>query len=174
MLGRYNPAEMMDIMMGMPSRVEPFEYGVGPNTLGSRVFSEMNQMLDPTSGWSRGRTQNIPACNVIETPTCYHVCCELPGCPKESICCEFKDNTLSICADRVEHALHSDPSTNIIRKERFYGKLRRQFELPHDVDSDQCSCEFTNGLLECTLPKKANSGAKLLKINVPATQVSKK
>ena len=152
----------MDLMMRL----------LGSNTLGSRIFSDMNQMVDPS--WNRGRSNNIPVCNVIETPTCYHVCCELPGCTKESICCEFKDNTLSICAERAENPIDCNPSTNIVRKERYCGKLRRQFELPHDVDSDRCSCEFVNGVLECTLPKKANSGAKVLQITVPTAQVSKK
>ena len=178
MLGRYsNPAaDMMEhLMMNNQRAAEPFEYGVG--SLGaSRLFSEMNQLLDQPPGWSRNnRASAVPICNIVETPTSYFVCCELPGCAKESICCEFKErNVLCICADRVDNPNNSEPTTNIIRHERYCGKIRRQFELPHDVDDSKITCEYVNGVLECTIPKKSDCGAKVLKITCPTETVGKK
>jgi HSP20 family protein len=51
-----------------------------------------------------------------------------------------------------------------LRSERFYGKMQRQLQLPHDIDEARAAAEYKDGILVLTLPKRAPDIQKKLTI----------
>jgi HSP20 family molecular chaperone IbpA len=49
--------------------------------------------------------------------------------------------------------------------ERYFGKVSRSFNLGQDIDDGAATAKFTDGVLELTLPKKAQAQAKRLTID---------
>jgi HSP20 family protein len=47
----------------------------------------------------------------------------------------------------------------VLRSERYYGMQSRSFTLMRDVDQGNAEAKYQNGILDLTLPKKANGGA---------------
>jgi len=45
-----------------------------------------------------------------------------------------------------------------------YGSFKRAFTLPEDVDSEQISADFTNGVLTLVLPKRPEVAPKKVEI----------
>ena len=51
-----------------------------------------------------------------------------------------------------------DPLERGFFKERCYGAVSRSFQLPLDIDRDESSAKFENGILTLTLAKKKVAG----------------
>jgi HSP20 family protein len=52
----------------------------------------------------------------------------------------------------------------LVQSERRYGKLSRVFRLGYEIDEAKAQAKYRDGVLELTLPKKANGAAKQLTI----------
>ena len=50
------------------------------------------------------------------------------------------------------------------RLERFYGTFQRTFTLPEQVDSEGLKAKYEDGVLTLTLPKKAESRPRTIKV----------
>ncbi len=55
---------------------------------------------------------------------------------------------------------------NYLRMERSYGSFHRTFSLPNTVDTQAIQAKYTDGVLTVTLPKRAESKPKQVKVNV--------
>ena len=53
-----------------------------------------------------------------------------------------------------------------LRMERAYGSFSRSFSLPNTVNAEAIQADYKNGVLTVTLPKRAESRPKQVKINV--------
>ena len=101
--------------------------------------------------------------DVQEGPENYRLHAELPGIAKEDIHVHIDGPVVSISAERKARQDHKD-GERVLRTERYYGKVQRSFQLGQDVDDSAASARFTDGVLELTLPKKAEVQAKRLTI----------
>ena len=101
--------------------------------------------------------------DVEENDKGYTVKAEIPGVKKEDINVHIDGNQVSISA---ESKREKDVQQNgkVIRSERYYGALSRSFTVPFDVDQGGSNAKYADGILEPTLPKKANSAAKKLAV----------
>jgi HSP20 family protein len=55
-------------------------------------------------------------------------------------------------------------STQGYLNERAYGKFARRFRLPKDIDTTKLAAELKDGLLQITLPKKAEAQPRSIEI----------
>ncbi len=53
----------------------------------------------------------------------------------------------------------------VVRSERYYGKVSRSFTLPHDIDEAKVAAKYADGVLKLTLPAKARSASKKIAVN---------
>jgi HSP20 family protein len=53
----------------------------------------------------------------------------------------------------------------VLRSERYYGKISRSFTLPHDVDEAKVVAKYADGVLKVTLPMKAQSRTKQITVS---------
>lgn len=76
---------------------------------------------------------------------------EIPGVPKENLKLTLQDNILSIEGEKKNEV--EEKEKNFYRAERSFGKFKRSFTLPVEVDSEKVEAKFNNGILEITLSK---------------------
>ncbi|MBD7911532.1 MULTISPECIES: Hsp20/alpha crystallin family protein [Clostridium] len=91
--------------------------------------------------------------DIKETANEYIMEAELPGVKKEDINLEYKDNNLVVSGKRDE--ILEESKDNYIRKERHYGQFVRSFYI-NNVDKDNISATFENGVLHVNMPKVEN------------------
>ncbi len=101
--------------------------------------------------------------DVKENADAYEVHAELPGMKKEDIHVHIDGPVVSISAERKQEKEVKD-GERVLRSERYYGKVSRSFQLGQDIDEAQATARFNDGVLELSLPKKAEAQAKRLTI----------
>jgi len=97
-----------------------------------------------------------------ETETAYTVHAEIPGVKKEEIEVSIDGNVVSIRAEVKREK--EEKGETMLRSERYYGAMMRSFTLATDVDEKAATAKYTDGVLELTLPKKAGSGSRRLRV----------
>ena len=78
---------------------------------------------------------------------------DLPGFKKEDISIDVKSGYLTITASHSENKDEKDKEGNYLRRERSYGSFTRSFDVS-EVEEDNITASFNNGVLELKLPKK--------------------
>lgn len=87
--------------------------------------------------------------DIYEKDNKYILEIDLPGIKKDNIKVFYENGYLTISAEK--NALSSDPST-YIRRERFYGEIKRSFYIGIKNESD-LKAKYSEGLLIITFPK---------------------
>ncbi len=151
-------------MSSMITRWDPFRE---LNTLQDR----MNRLFQESMG---GREQGLaspgftPPVDIYEDEHNISIRVEVPGMNQKDIDVQVENNTLTI---RGERTLEKDQKEeNFHRIERRYGSFMRSFTLPNTVDTEKVSASYNNGVLDITLPKRAEAKPKQIKVNVGGGQ----
>jgi HSP20 family protein len=97
--------------------------------------------------------------DVTEADGSYLVKAEIPGVNKDDIHISVDGNLVSISAE-VKKEKEEKKGEKVIRSERYFGKVSRSFTLASEVDADKVQARYANGVLEVTMPKKANGKKK--------------
>jgi HSP20 family protein len=101
--------------------------------------------------------------DVSEKGNAYVVHAEIPGVKKEDIQVTIEGDQVSICAEaRAEKDVKEGET--VLHRERYYGKVARSFRLGVDIDQSAANAKFVDGVLELTLPKKADAAGRQLTI----------
>lgn len=124
--------------------VRPVDFGSGAATTATEVPQMRVDVKENTDG--------------------YEVHAELPGMKKEDIHVHIDGPVLSISAERKQEKEVRD-GERVLRTERYFGKVSRSFQLGQDIDEAKAVAKFTDGVLELTLPKKAEAQARRLTID---------
>lgn len=101
--------------------------------------------------------------DVSESDTSYTVKAEIPGVKKEDIKVDVEGNQVSIRAELKQES--EEKQGKLLRTERYYGEQQRSFTLAHDIDDANVSAKYAEGVLELTLPKKADRKSKQVAIH---------
>ena len=102
--------------------------------------------------------------DVKEKADAYEVHAELPGMKKEDIHVHIDGPVVSISAERKQEK-ETKEGDKVLRTERYFGKVSRSFQLGQEIDEAKASARFNDGVLELSLPKKAEAQAKRLSID---------
>ena len=92
-----------------------------------------------------------PVCDIEETPDEIIVCAEIPSMKKEDISISLTHNQLTIAGERRPEGRKDN--TIYHRIERSYGKFRRTILMPAEVDPNNASATYRDGLLTINLSK---------------------
>ena len=113
--------------------------------------------------WSRPAFATAaPHVDVREQADGYHLEAELPGLTEKDFTVNVKHNLLSI-ASQSEQESEGDEHGYVIR-ERRSGTFKRSFALPQDVDPEQISANYRDGLLTVTVPKTEKAQRKQIAV----------
>ena len=110
-----------------------------------------------------GQPQMQIKMDLKEDDKAYTVHADIPGVKKEDIQVSIDGNRVSISAESKMEKEEKE-GEKVLRSERYCGKVARSFTLPHDVDEAQAQAKYSDGVLELTLPKKADTATRKLEI----------
>ena len=133
----------------------------------STLQEQVNRLFDGNfspSGDHSTLTAWAPSVDVYETENELVIKADLPEVSEKDIDLRVENNMLTIRGERkFEQNVKEE---NYLRVERSYGSFSRSFSLPNTVDTQAIKAEYTDGVLTVTLPKRAESKPKQVKINV--------
>ena len=92
-------------------------------------------------------------CDVKEYDDRCDIEAELPGYTKDDVTVSLNDNTLVIEAKKDTTNEEQDENGRFIRRERYYGKLRRAFGVGSSVRQEDISASFKDGILTVSIAK---------------------
>jgi HSP20 family protein len=101
--------------------------------------------------------------DVTEQEGAFKVVADLPGVKKEDIQVNIDGDEVSLTAE-IRNEKDVKEGERLVHSERRYGKLSRVFRLGYEIDEAKAQAKYRDGVLELTLPKKANGAAKQLTI----------
>lgn len=122
-----------------------------------RLEREMDALFAP--GWGRTSIRAVargsfPAINVGVTPEAARVYIFVPGLDMNTLDLSIQRNLLTISGERKVAEPKSGKQAGYHLRERFSGGFRRVIGLPEDVDPDQVSAVYRNGILHVTIGKR--------------------
>ena len=135
-----------------------------------RMFERMNRQFNELSEGSQlpattGGPQSV-SMDVAEQDDEYIVTADLPGYEKADIDLSISERTLRVGVDREESTDESDEEGTYIRRERRRQSVSRTITLPEEVEEDEASAAYNNGVLTVTLPKRdRSSGSRSIDIS---------
>jgi len=117
-----------------------------------------HEEMDRTFGWFFGTEPDggresrrwAPSIEVAEHNGQLQVHAELPGLKPDDVKVEVTDAALIIQGERKYE--HEENKGGVYRSERRYGEFYREIPLPEGANPEQAKAQFTNGVLEVTLP----------------------
>lgn len=92
----------------------------------------------------------------------YVVSAELPGVKKEDIRVDVDGKEVLISAEVKKE--EEKEGEEVIRSERYYGRLERSFVLDADIDESRVEAKYVDGVLRLVLPLKARSSGKRIRV----------
>lgn len=129
----------------------------------NRFFGESFGFF-PEGEESFSLTTWAPACDVYENDNELIVKAELPEVKKDDVKVSVDNNVLTIRGERKFE--EETKRENYHRLERSYGEFMRSFTLPNYVDAAKISAEFKDGMLNVSMPKRAEAKPKQVEIKV--------
>lgn len=112
-----------------------------------------------------GTQGNLAKTDIRENQKDYVVEAELPGIPKENIHLQYEQGVLTIEASYQNEEQKKDKEGQLIKSERSYGSIKRQFLLDN-VKEDDIKAKYQDGVLTITLPKAKPSSDKKKEISI--------
>ncbi len=101
--------------------------------------------------------------DLSELDNSYTVKAEIPGVRKEDIDVRVDGNVVTISAE-VKKEKEEKKEGRVLRSERQEGYASRSFTLACPVDEAKAAAKYENGILELSLPKKAETSTKRLSV----------
>jgi HSP20 family protein len=151
-----------DFVMTVLTRWEPFREFATLQDRMNRLFRE--SFNDVGRDESLTTSTFAPPVDVYEDEQKVTLKIEVPGIDEKDIDVRVENNTLTVHGERKIEK--EEKEENYRRVERQYGSFTRTFTLPSSVDTDKVSATYDKGVLNITLPKKAEAQPKQIKVNV--------
>ena len=133
------------------------------------IQERMNRLFQETLSRQRGQEeidsgQWGPAVDIFETDDGIILRADLPGVVQSDIEVQINDNTLVLRGERKQP--QDIKADDYHRAERPHGAFVRSFSLPQNVDQSAIRASHDNGVLELVLPKRQESKAKSIRVEV--------
>jgi len=133
----------------------------------SSLQEQVNRLFEsnfPSRGSESTLTAWAPAVDVYETENELVIKADLPDVSDKDLDVRVENNMLTIHGERkFEQKVKEE---NYLRMERSYGSFTRSFSLPKSVNTEAIKAEYKDGVLNITLPKRAESKPKQVKVAV--------
>jgi len=151
----------------MPNIIRRDPY-FGLTSLQDRVNQLFNQAFGSFEGFGLDypltSANFVPPVDIFEDQENITLVAEIPGVKPEDLNVTLENNLLTISGERKFKT--EEKEENFHRLERRYGKFTRSFTLPTMVDADKVIATFENGIMNITLPKRAEFKPKQITIGV--------
>ena len=121
----------------------------------------------PVAGLVDHASGNYPSIRLHEGPEALYIESMVPGADPETLNLSVVRRTLTLSGEK--QPLHTEAEPKVFhRKERSEGKFERRFTLPMEVETDNWSAEYADGMLRVTMPKLGQDTPKQISIQTVA------
>lgn len=107
---------------------------------------------------------NWPKVDIVETDASYTLRADLPGMEKGDFNISIENGVLSIEGEKK--GVQKDQKSNYYHLECSYGKFKRSFSLPEEVNAEGIEAKLENGVLELKLPKSEKVKPKMIEVKI--------
>ena len=129
------------------------------------IFEEFfNDFNRPTSSLlsETVRASLLPKLNISETDNKYFIEAELPGVKQSDL--ELKlDNNILVIKGKTEESKESK-ERNYFMRERYYGSFQRSLTLPNNINENDITANFKDGILNIEITKKLENSTKNIEV----------
>jgi len=126
------------------------------------IFEEMDRFFEESTV-QEPKTWNLPL-DVIENEDGYVIKASIPGVDAENLNVVLEDNVLTIKAEVEAEELAENEQVHI--RERHTGKFNRSLRFPVDVNGNEISANYTNGVLSLSVPKAEEVKPKQINVTI--------
>ena len=132
-----------------------------PSIFGENMFDDFfsdpfGMMVPQTRDALYGKhAKNLMKTDIRETEDSYELDVDLPGFKKDEVSIDLKDGYLTISAAKGLDKDEEDKKGKYIRQERYAGACSRSFYVGEDVEPEEVSAKFEDGILTISVPKAA-------------------
>lgn len=129
----------------------------------NNLFDTFDRMMD--NSFFSGTDKDFAPCrtDIIDKGDKYLLKADMPGFNKDEIDIDIDGDQLTISAEHKEES--KDEKKNYVRCERRYGALSRSFDI-EGIDAGKISAQYSNGVLELSLPKVVETKPESKKIEI--------
>ena len=128
------------------------------------AFNDLVESFFNNDVFPREFAQHMPAANLIEEDSKYHLELSAPGFDKGDFKVELQEQTLTVSA---EHKTVNEQETkNYSRKEFNYGSFKRNFYLPQEINEEGIEAKYESGILKLVIPKSNEAKSNTIEIKV--------
>lgn len=107
-----------------------------------------------------------PSADASNSPETYEISVELPGVDEKDVDVSVHDNVLTIKGEKKFETEKKEKDYYF--SERRYGSFQRSFRLPADVNTDDITAKYKNGVLTVGIPKSQLAEPERKKIEIQA------
>ena len=132
-----------------------------------RLQDRLNRMFGPSLDDDDDQLvsgQWTPPCDILENADSVVLRAELPGVHEEDIEIHVEGGTLTLRGEKRFEKEECEQSYH--RIERAYGDFVRTFTLPRSIDPEAISAKYERGVLELTMPKRAETKPRQIRIEI--------
>ncbi len=138
-----------------------------PRPFDSLFDNLMDGFFTPATYERSGLTHGFqPTLDLRETEKEFEVYADLPGIDEKDVDLTFTDDTLIIKGERQKEHKETDKESNWYFEQRSFGQFERTIHIPAEIQRDNISASFKNGVLKVTLPKAPEAQTRVQKIKV--------
>jgi len=124
-------------------------YGKDPLKMFEDVFNERLTPFISSMGSMMAPTFKV---DISEDEKAIYLSADIPGVKKEDVKVSIDEDVICISAERTQE--EEEKKKNYHRVERSWGSLSRSFTIGDNVDSDNITANYDNGVLKIVVPKK--------------------
>jgi len=123
----------------------------------ARLQREFQQAFDAGPSIRGFGRSGFPALNVGGTPQAVELYAFAPGLDPDKIEVHLERGVLTISGERASDLAERDEKATVHINERFAGRFRRVVSLPDDVDVNNVSADYHDGVLHISLKRQESS-----------------
>lgn len=128
---------------------------------------QMNHLFDNLASSENGSYNGstfMPVAELQETADAIALKLEVPGMEPKDLDVQVTAQAVSISGERKSET--KTEQKGMTRSEFRYGRFQRIIPLPARIQNDKVQAEYTNGILNLTLPKAEDERNKVVKVNI--------
>lgn len=101
--------------------------------------------------------------NVTRSENAYAVEAEMPGVKKEDIHVTVDGGMVTLSGE-VKREKEEKKGEQVVRAERYFGKIERSFSLPQEIDQAAVQARYADGVLKLSLPLREKKSARAIEV----------
>jgi HSP20 family protein len=123
----------------------------------ARLQRELQQTFDTGPSIRGVGRSGFPALNVGGTPQAVELYAFAPGLDPDKIELNLERGVLTISGERPSDLPEREEKAAVHINERFAGRFRRVVSLPDDIDANNVSADYRDGVLHISLKRQESS-----------------